>query len=32
MELSIKWVKNDTVIINGHRIIVPKQTYDFRKE
>ncbi|WP_218780456.1 DUF5412 family protein [Bacillus sp. EAC] len=29
---NIKWIKNDTVIINGHKLIVPNQTYDFRKE
>ncbi|MGG2027223.1 DUF5412 family protein [Gottfriedia sp. S16(2024)] len=29
---NIKWIKNNTVIINGHKLIVPNQTYDFRNE
>ncbi|MFH0068899.1 DUF5412 family protein [Peribacillus sp. NPDC056705] len=25
---NIKWVDNDTVIINGHQLEVPSETYD----
>ncbi|WP_352926989.1 DUF5412 domain-containing protein [Peribacillus simplex] len=29
---NIKMVDNDTVIINGHQLEVPSETYDFRRD
>lgn len=29
---DIKWVDNDTVIINGHELDLPNETFDFRRE
>ncbi|WP_312107602.1 DUF5412 family protein, partial [Lachnoclostridium sp.] len=29
---KIVWKDNDTVIINGHMLHVPEDTYDFRNE
>nr|WP_315990307.1 DUF5412 family protein [Desulforamulus aquiferis] len=29
---DIKWIDNDTVIINGQKLDVPYQTFDFRKK
>ncbi|MCQ6281086.1 DUF5412 domain-containing protein [Bacillus sp. EB600] len=28
---KIKWVDNDTVVINGHKLDVPDKTFDFRQ-
>ncbi|WP_427340738.1 DUF5412 domain-containing protein [Caloranaerobacter sp. DY30410] len=30
--VEIKWVDNDTVIINGHELDLPNETFDFRRE
>ncbi|WP_374120935.1 DUF5412 family protein [Neobacillus sp. PS3-12] len=27
----MKWVDNDTVVINGHKLDVPNKTFDFRQ-
>ena len=27
---NIKWIDDDTVVINGHRLNVPKEKFDFR--
>lgn len=29
---KIEWLNSDTVIINGHKLKMPKGTYDYRKE
>lgn len=29
-EATVEWVDNDTVIINGHPLNLPDDTYDFR--
>lgn len=28
---DINWIDNDTVIINGHKLDVPNETFDFRR-
>jgi flagellar basal body-associated protein FliL len=28
---NIKWIDDNTVIINGHKLKVPNQTFDFRR-
>lgn len=28
---TIEWVDNNTVIINGHKLVMPKERFDFRK-
>jgi len=30
-EANIKWLDNDTVVINGHELNVTKETFDFRR-
>ncbi|WP_429993264.1 DUF5412 domain-containing protein [Metabacillus fastidiosus] len=29
---SINWIDHDTVVINGHKLNVPNERYDFRRE
>ncbi|MZP31336.1 hypothetical protein GTO91_16670 [Heliobacterium undosum] len=31
-ELHVDWIDNDTVLINGHRLRLPGDTYDWRRD